>query len=344
MVAPARHAAQHKKRHGKHQKHTRNFLRVYSPYLPLLLLLIIILVFNTYWQSRTKHSGVLAYATSINISALLSDTNAQRASNGTAALSLNGELDQAAQAKANDMVARNYWSHNTPDGNPPWVFITQSGYNYAKAGENLAYGFATSNDTITGWMNSPPHRENLLDSQFSDVGFGFANSPDYVSSGAETLVVAMYGSPQTLGATVSTPPATQSSLKPPAQAAAPTTTPTAPLSTSQTPAPTSTPPQPTTAPNKAAFTTATPKQAEPVTQNVSRLQTLTDNASPWSSAIVTIIALAGVLILVLKNSLLLHKILRRGERYMVKHALFDATLLSALYLCFIISRTAGIIK
>ncbi len=54
---------------------------------------------------------------------LLISTNTERSSNGLPALSINDKLNQAAQAKANDMVARDYWSHNTPDGQEPWVFF-----------------------------------------------------------------------------------------------------------------------------------------------------------------------------------------------------------------------------
>lgn len=97
------------------------------------------------------NSPVLAYATSIGNTGLLSATNQRRAAAGVGALSINSKLNQAAQAKANDMASRNYWAHNTPEGNPPWTFITNAGYSYDKAGENLACGFDESNDVITGW-------------------------------------------------------------------------------------------------------------------------------------------------------------------------------------------------
>jgi uncharacterized protein YkwD len=200
MVARSR--VHEHKRHGKHQTHTKHFVKVYYPYLPLLIIVGVGILFNSYWQPRSR-SGVLPYATSMSIGALLAQTNVDRANNGVAGLALNPQLNQAAQAKANDMATRNYWSHNTPDGQAPWVFIDNAGYKYQKAGENLAYGFMTSDDAVAGWMNSPPHRENLLDSSFLDVGFGFANSENYQSSGPETIVVAMYG--KALGATAAAP-------------------------------------------------------------------------------------------------------------------------------------------
>ena len=89
-------------------------------------------------QAAIKHpSGkVLDYAASMSTSGLLSSTNSTRSSSGISALSLNAKLNAAAQAKANDMASRNYWSHNTPEGNPPWVFVNAQGYSYQKLGEN----------------------------------------------------------------------------------------------------------------------------------------------------------------------------------------------------------------
>jgi hypothetical protein len=95
------------------------------------------------------------------------------------------------------MAARDYWSHNTPDGKTPWAFITKTGYHYQKAGENLAYGFSNAEDTITGWMNSTEHRANILNASYSEVGFGVVDVPNYNHSGPETLVVAMYARPAT---------------------------------------------------------------------------------------------------------------------------------------------------
>lgn len=183
----------HQKRHGKHHKQTKPFLNVYHPYLPLLLLTLVIVVFFS--LGRSNRSNVLSYATDVSASGLLSKTNEERKSDKKPALKLNSELSEAAQTKAKDMVERNYWSHTTPDGKAPWLFIDQAGYSYDKAGENLAYGFSNSANTVYAWMNSSPHRANILDSAFSEVGFGIANSSDYLNQGQQTVIVALYGAP-----------------------------------------------------------------------------------------------------------------------------------------------------
>lgn len=183
----------HKQRVGQHHRHSKPYVKIYWPYIPIVAIVAIGLFLGN-WQPK-QQKGVLAYATQMSIDTLLTATNEQRQKNNIDSLTLSTELTAAAQAKANDMTSRNYWSHNTPDGEEPWKFITSAGYDYQKAGENLAYGFNSSQDTVIGWANSPSHRENMLDANYSEVGFGFANAKDYNQTGPETVVVAMYGQP-----------------------------------------------------------------------------------------------------------------------------------------------------
>jgi hypothetical protein len=153
---------------------------------------------------------VLGASSDFSNATLLSETNTERSQKNESSLNLNSQLGAAAQAKANDMAARNYWSHDTPDGKTPWSFVTSAGYNYQATGENLAYGFDNASDAISGWMNSPAHRANILNANYQDVGFGIAHSPNYQGRGPATIVVAEYGQPSgaTLGAAQSTPPTT----------------------------------------------------------------------------------------------------------------------------------------
>lgn len=179
-----------------HRKHSKSFLRVYAPYLPLLLFVGLGLFISLSGNFKKKsHDEVLSYASGITVEALVEDTNKERSSSSVKPLVKNEQLTAAAQAKAKDMVDNNYWSHVTPDGKEPWYFIDQAGYKYSKSAENLAFGFATSKSTVSGWMNSPSHRANIVDPELTEVGFGIANAPDYQGNGPETIVVAMYGKP-----------------------------------------------------------------------------------------------------------------------------------------------------
>ena len=159
-----------------------------------LLLVISFFVFSSFFfssQFNPLGNRIRAFA-DISTTELLNFTNQKREANGLPDLSDNSQLTLAAQRKADDMFTKNYWSHNSPDGTTPWVFITGAGYQYVYAGENLARGFNSANDVVNAWMASPDHRANLLSPNYSDVGFAVESGK---LSGEETfLVVQEFGS------------------------------------------------------------------------------------------------------------------------------------------------------
>lgn len=141
--------------------------------------------------SEKEYSGVLGITANISTGELLSLTNQKRQEAGLAPLVLNDSLSQAAYKKAQDMLFKNYWSHNAPDGTTPWIFIKSSGYDYLFAGENLARGFTTAPETVSAWMNSTGHRDNMLSANYKDIGFAVVTGN---LTGDETvLVVEMLG-------------------------------------------------------------------------------------------------------------------------------------------------------
>lgn len=342
----------HQKRHGKHQKPTKHFLNTYWPYLPLALSVFISLVVSNHWQPRFQmQQGVLAYATSTSRNGLLSETNEERTAAGKGSLAINSKLNSAAQAKANDMVVRDYWSHNTPEGNPPWVFIDDAGYDYQKAGENLAYGFLTSATTVAGWMNSPAHKANMLDSSFTEVGFGYANSADYQNTGPQTIVVAMYGQPMVAAAQTPPPPPPP---PPPAVAEIKPTPPATKPAPAPAPTPAPTPePVPTPVETTAEATTeeeipanvANTGQATIVDapQTIARVQALTNGRAPWSVAAAGLISVTGIMLLLVKHGMAFRRVVMEGERYVLHHALIDSLVISVGVLAFVLTRTAGTI-
>lgn len=183
--------AHSRKRYAGHHRHNKRYLSSYWPYLPMLVVVGLGLLVNSTWSK----TAVLGSRSDISAVSLLSDTNAERLDHNEQALTLDSQLSAAAQAKAEDMVRSDYWAHESPSGRTPWSFITSSGYQYSSAGENLAYGFASAEDSVAGWMASPEHRANLLDPEYKDVGFGVATSPDYLGHGRQTVVVAEYARP-----------------------------------------------------------------------------------------------------------------------------------------------------
>ncbi len=191
VTKPKRNSVHHKKRGGQHHRHSDHYLKTYWPYLPMLLIVGLGMLVNNLWSQPT----VLGASSDFSSNTLLQDTNVQRSSDHEQPLVLNSQLTAAAQAKANDMAAKDYWSHNSPDGRTPWSFINAAGYHYQMAGENLAYGFINAGDTVAGWMNSPTHRANILNANYKDVGFGVVQAANYQGHGPETIIVAEYGEP-----------------------------------------------------------------------------------------------------------------------------------------------------
>ena len=123
-----------------------------------------------------------------------SQVNTERSNAGLTPLTHNIYLTQSAQAKCDDMVARDYWSHNTPDGVRPWPLITSFYGEYHTVGENLEYGIPYAQGVVTSWMNSPEHKANILKPEYRDVGTAVCISNDYQHTGIEYIVVEHYAS------------------------------------------------------------------------------------------------------------------------------------------------------
>jgi hypothetical protein len=212
---------------GKHNNFQPHALRATGLFVAVFILLAVNLTYNIAVAHTPK---VLGYATSISSDQIIALTNQQRAANGLGALATNSELNSAANAKAQDMFAKNYWSHYSPDGTGPWYWITAAGYDYSSAGENLAKDFSTSQGVVDGWMASPAHRDNILNASYADIGVAAVNG---VLLGSETtLVVAMYGAPVAAAAAA---PAAAPSVKSESTTATPTPAPAATTTPDQTP-------------------------------------------------------------------------------------------------------------
>jgi uncharacterized protein YkwD len=101
-------------------------------------------------------------------------TNAERAKAGCGALTVNSTLTAVAQAHSQDMATHNYFDHNSQDGRTPFDRMTAAGYRYSTAAENIAAGQRTAQDVMTGWMNSPGHKANILNCALREIGVGYA--------------------------------------------------------------------------------------------------------------------------------------------------------------------------
>ena len=103
--------------------------------------------------------------------------NAERAAAGCAALVVDPLLTLAAAAHSADMAAMGTLTHVGSDGSTFVQRIRRSGFRPARLAENAAAGYATADDVVRGWLESPPHRANLLDCRLGAVGVGLAGDP-----------------------------------------------------------------------------------------------------------------------------------------------------------------------
>jgi uncharacterized protein YkwD len=104
--------------------------------------------------------------------------NQERIKAGLTPLVHNDLLKQSACAKADDMIAKDYWEHVSPDGITPRDWIIATGYEYDSIGENLAEGFASDEALVAGWMKSLSHKENIL-RDYTEFGTCTKIDPDY---------------------------------------------------------------------------------------------------------------------------------------------------------------------
>jgi len=88
-------------------------------------------------------------------------------------LKVNTKLSGVAEKKAEDMRDRNYFSHTSPTYGSPFDMMKQFGISYSSAGENIAKGQRTPADVMNGWMNSPGHKANILNSSYTEIGVGY---------------------------------------------------------------------------------------------------------------------------------------------------------------------------
>jgi uncharacterized YkwD family protein len=101
-------------------------------------------------------------------------TNEQRKQNGLAPLQADTQLSGVAQKKSVDMAQNGYFSHTSPTYGSPFDMMRDSGVSYNTAGENIAQGQRTPKEVVDAWMDSPGHRKNILNPDFTHIGVGHA--------------------------------------------------------------------------------------------------------------------------------------------------------------------------
>ncbi len=160
----------------------------------LTVIILLVAVFNIIGVKILPNNVVSVYAADINTNELVNLANSERNTRGLNPLIIDSRLINAAKAKGDDMIAKDYWSHYGPNGESPWDFIIATGYEYTYAGENLAKDFSSTVPIHNAWMASPSHRDNIINSNFENIGISLVTGE---FQGSETtIVVQMFGTTQ----------------------------------------------------------------------------------------------------------------------------------------------------
>ncbi len=107
----------------------------------------------------------------VPINSMLSLVNNERIKQNLPTLFEDNRLDRVAQDKANELCATGYFSHEDTQGKMSWHFFTEEGYRYVYAGENLAKGYLNENEAMVAFMNSPEHKDNILNGNYKNFGY-----------------------------------------------------------------------------------------------------------------------------------------------------------------------------
>lgn len=166
----------------------------------LVLLKVLAIVMPVVLPSSSLYSSAITPQNIIDL------TNQTRENLNLPKLKVNDKLMQAAAAKAQDMAQNQYFAHVSPAGVTPWSWMSQVGYKYKYAGENLAVHFTSAEGVQEGWLASPSHRANIVNKNYTEIGIGVAQGE--FEGYPTTFVVQMFGTPAEATQVATTTPVT----------------------------------------------------------------------------------------------------------------------------------------
>lgn len=172
----------------------------HNVYLATMALVVCLFVTAGAMDRVIKELGS-PYVASVIAAVLVNLANDDRTDLALPELRVNPLLTAAAQAKADDMARKGYFSHTTPEGYDSWHWFELVGYDYRHAGENLAVNFSDSAEVERAWMASPTHRDNIVSPRYTEIGIAVATG---TYQGRPTVfAVQMFGSPKERAAATS---------------------------------------------------------------------------------------------------------------------------------------------
>jgi uncharacterized protein YkwD len=122
--------------------------------------------------------------------AVIDFTNAERKKADLSPLKPNLQLLTAARLHAANMAKQDKLDHEL-DKKTPSDRVKDAGYKYAATGENIAWNPASPKEAVKGWMDSPPHKENILNPKYTEIGVALAKNKK-----GEIYWVQVFGTPR----------------------------------------------------------------------------------------------------------------------------------------------------
>ncbi|MDP1421499.1 CAP domain-containing protein [Peribacillus simplex] len=110
---------------------------------------------------------------------VLSLVNEERSKSGLPSLEMDSDISNVAILKSEDMRDNNYFNHTSPSYGSPFDMMKSFGISYEYAGENIAAGQPSADAVMKSWMNSPGHKANILNKNYTHIGIGYVTGGKY---------------------------------------------------------------------------------------------------------------------------------------------------------------------
>lgn len=133
------------------------------------------------WEEATRTVKITAQESEFDNWAkeVLKLTNAERAKGNRPPLKWSDSLAELGQKHCDDMINRDFFSHNNPDGETPFDRMKKAGFSYWLAGENIAAGQYSPEAVVKSWMNSEGHMKNIMNPDFEYLGVAVRKGGKY---------------------------------------------------------------------------------------------------------------------------------------------------------------------
>ncbi|MDQ3089576.1 MAG: CAP domain-containing protein [bacterium] len=155
-----------------------------TKWVPVLALFLFVPFFSTSAQTSLAP----------NASAIVRAVNVERESRGLSPLKINSNLTLAAEDRSRVLAKQGVLIHTSAPVGEAWPTLQSAGYVYKSAGENLASIPPSSIAVVPAWMNSAPHKANILASNYTEIGIGIAVGP--YKGGVAYYIVGYFAEPK----------------------------------------------------------------------------------------------------------------------------------------------------